>query len=244
MAETDRRVALMTGANKGIGLEVARQLAADHGLSVVIGARDEGLGEAAAVDLREAGADARAVFLDVTDLASIEAALKRVEGWFGRLDVLVNNAGIAIDDGPPSQISLETLRRTSEPNVFGAFTVTMAMLPLLKKSAAARIVNVSSGLGSLAQNSVPDWAYAAVKPLAYNSSKTTLNALTVLFAAELKWLGIKVHSTDPGYTATDLNHHGGHQTVDVGAMETVPLATLPDEVPTGGYFDKDGPVPW
>ena len=239
-------VALITGANKGIGYEVARQLGRDHGMTVLIGARDEARGREAAEKLAAEGIDARPVRLDVTDPASVEAAAQEIGHDFGgRLDVLVNNAGIALDRNPASQTDLVTLKTTYETNVFGPFVVTKAMLPLLKASAAGRVVNVSSGLGSLAQNSDPAWAYAAVKPFAYNSSKAALNMQTVLFAAELaKDTPIKVNAADPGYTATDLNNHQGTRTVEEGARAAVRLATLPPDGPTGGYFDEDGPVPW
>ena len=237
----DKKVALITGANKGIGKEIARQLGA-LGMTVLIGARDRQRGEEAATELTANGADAHPVVLDVTDQASIDAALKQVESGYGRLDVLVNNAGIALDTGSASSVDLDTLRRTYETNVFGVFSVTKAFLPLLKKSEAGRIVNLSSGLGSLSQNADPEWEYGAVKPLAYNSSKAALNMMTVIFAAELKELGIKVNAADPGYTATDLNQNQGHRTVAQGATAAVRLATLPADGPTGGYFDEDGAV--
>lgn len=240
----DRKVALITGANKGIGFETARQLVFDHGMTVLIAARDEARGREAAEKLGKDGADARPLVLDVTDPTTAEAAAHQVEGWFGRLDVLVNNAGIALDRSSPSQIDIDVLRRTYETNVFGVFNVTKAMLPLLKKSGASRVVNVSSGLGSLAQNSDPDWEFAAIKLLAYNSSKAALNMMTIVFAAEFKDSAIKINATDPGYTATDLNNHQGTQTVAQGATAAVRLATLPDDGPTGGFFNEDGVVPW
>ncbi|MBV9849935.1 MAG: SDR family oxidoreductase [Armatimonadetes bacterium] len=239
----DGKIALITGANKGIGKEIARQLGT-QGLTVLIGARDAGRGAEAADELMREGIDARAVLLDVTDQASIAAAADRIKGELGRLDVLVNNAGIALDRVPPSQLDLDTLRRTYDTNVFGVFAVTKAMLPLLRKSDAGRIVNMSSGLGSLTQNSDPDWGFAGAKPLAYNSSKAALNMITVIFAAELKDTPIKVNAADPGFTATDLNQHRGTRTVEQGAAIAVRLATLPPGGPTGGYFDDDGVVPW
>ena len=243
---SERPVALVTGANKGIGYEIARQLGKDHGMTVLLGARDEARGREAADRLRADGVDARPLRIDVTDPASVDAAARQIERDFGgRLDVLVNNAGVALESVPPSQTNLANFKATYETNVFGPFVVTQTMLPLLKTSAAGRVVNVSSGLGSLAQNSDPDWAYAAVKLLAYNSSKAALNMQTVLFAAELaRDTPIKVNSADPGYTATDLNGHQGTRTVAQGAKEAVRLATLPADGPTGGYFDEDGPVPW
>ena len=240
----EKKVALITGANKGIGKEIARQLGA-QGMTVLLGARDAGRGEEAATELKASGADAHAITLDVTDEASISAAAVKVESDYGRLDVLVNNAGIALDGGgPASALDVDTLRRTYETNVFGVFAVTQAFLPLLRKSEAGRIVNLSSGLGSLAQNSDPTWQYAGVKAAAYNSSKAALNMITVIFAAELKDIAIKVNAADPGYTATDLNQHSGPRTVAQGATAAVRLATLPADGPTGGYFDEDGVVPW
>ncbi len=239
----EKKIALITGANKGIGKEIARQLGA-QGMTVLIGARDLGRGEEAAAELTAGGADAHAVRLDVTDAASIEAAAHQIEANHGRLDVLVNNAGIALDGGPASALDMDTLRRTYETNVFGVFAVTKAFLPLLKKSEAGRIVNHSSGLGSLTQNSDPNGQYAGVKPLAYNSSKAALNMMTVIFAAELQDTPIKVNAADPGYTATDLNQNSGPRTVEQGATAAVRLATLPADGPTGGYFDEDGIVPW
>ena len=149
-----------------------------------------------------------------------------------------------MDDGPASTLGVDTLRRTYETNVFGVFGVTQAMLPLLRKSEAGRIVNMSSGLGSLTQNSDPAWGFAGAKPLAYNSSKAALNMITVILAAELKDTPIKVNAADPGFTATDLNQHRGTRTVAQGATAAIRLATLPVDGPTGGYFDEDGTVPW
>ena len=242
---TPRRIALVTGANKGIGLEIARQLAAQHGMTVLIGARDEARGRDAADRLRAEGLDARSIMLDVTDQQTIAAAARRIETEFGRLDVLVNNAAVALDRRAlPSQLELEVLRRTYETNVFGVFATIKAMLPLLRRSPAGRIVNMSSGLASLTQNSDPDYEHAGFKLLAYNSSKTAVNAMTVLFAAELKDTGIKVNAADPGYVATDMNRHQGTRTAAQGAVAPVRLATLPSDGPTGGYFDESGPLPW
>ena len=242
---SEKPLALITGANKGIGYEIARQLGKDHGMTVLIGARDETRGRDAAGKLAADGIDARPLRLDVTDPASVEAAARHIERDFGgKLDVLVNNAGVALERCPASETDLSKFKATYDTNVFGPFVVTKAMLPLLKKSSAGRVVNVSSGLGSLTQNSDPNWEYAKVKPLAYNSSKAALNMQTVLFADELKDTPIKVNAADPGYTATDLNGHQGHRTVDEGARAAVRLATLPEDGPTGGYFDEAGPVPW
>ena len=240
----ENKVALITGANKGIGLEIARQLGL-QGITVLIGARDEKRGQEAAQKLHaEYNIDAHAVQLDVTNQSTIEAAAKHIESEFGKLDILVNNAGIAVDSLPPSQLEMEVLRRTYDTNFFGVFAVIKAMLPLLRKSDAGRIVNISSGLGSLAQNTDPNYEYAEMKILAYNSSKTAVNAMTIQFAHELKDTSIKVNSADPGYVATELNANSGPRTVEQGAIAPVRLATLPNDGPTGGFFDENGVVPW
>jgi len=237
------KIALITGANKGIGLEIARQLGT-QGITVLLGVRDEKRGHEAAETLQAEHIDAHVVQLDVTNQNTIDTAATYIDSEFGKLDILVNNAGIAIDTVPPSQLDIEDLRRTYDTNVFGVFAVTKAMLPLLRKSDAGRIVNMSSGLGSLAQNSDPNYEYAQIKILAYNSSKTALNAMTIQFAHELKDTPIKVNSADPGYVATDINDHRGTRTVQQGATAAVRLATLPADGSTGGYFDENGIVPW
>jgi NAD(P)-dependent dehydrogenase (short-subunit alcohol dehydrogenase family) len=149
-----------------------------------------------------------------------------------------------IDDAPPSGLDIEVLRRTYETNVFGPVAVTRAKLPLLRQSPAGRIVNMSSGLGSLTLTSNPAWEFADRNLLAYNSSKTALNAMTVQFAKELRDTPIKVNAADPGYTATDLNNHQGTHSVEQGARVAVCLATLPADGPTGGFFDENGTLPW
>ncbi len=243
----DKRVALITGANKGIGYEVARQLGKDHGMTVLVGARDSARGREAAEKLTALGVDARSVQLDVTDPTNVEMVAKQIERDFGgRLDVLINNAGVSLEYAPPSQTDLEKYQATHLTNAFGPLVVTKAMLPLLKRSAAGRVVNMSSTLGSLTQNSDPSSPYAAVKLVSYNSSKAALNMQTVLFAAEMAAEGspVKVNSACPGYVATDLNNYQGHRTVEEGARAAVRLATLPADGPTGGFFDEDGLVPW
>ncbi len=238
----DTKIALITGANKGIGKEIARQLGA-AGMTVLIGARDAERGEEAAAELCEGGADARFLAVDVTDPDGLAAAAAQVQQDFGRLDVLVNNAGIALD-ATPGGLTLDLLRRTYETNVFGVYSVTEAFLPLLKKSDAGRIVNMSSELGSLTSNSNPDWDFAAVKLLAYNSSKAALNMLTVIWADQLKDTPIKINSANPGHVATDLGGHSAPRTVEQGATVAVHLATLPADGPTGGFFDEAGVLPW
>ncbi len=240
---SERRVAVVTGANKGIGLEIARQLARE-GVTVFLGSRDEARGRAAAEKLRADGLDVRPLPLDVTDEKSVAAAASLLEREAGRLDILVNNAGIAIDDGPPSRVSSDVLRRTYDTNVFGLVRVTQALLPLLRRSDAGRIVNVSSGLGSLTLNSDPSWPFASVKYLAYNTSKSAVNAITVQFAYDLRDTPIKVNAADPGYVATDMNQHQGVRSVEQGAATPVRLALLPPDGPSGGYFNDDGPLPW
>jgi NAD(P)-dependent dehydrogenase (short-subunit alcohol dehydrogenase family) len=239
----ERYIALITGANKGIGLEIARQLGR-QGMIVVIGARDERRGRDAAAGLQSEGITAHCIRLDVTSQETIDQAARRIAEEFGRLDVLVNNAGIFIDDAPPSGLDMAVLRRTYETNVFGPVAVTRAMLPLLRQSAAGRIVNLSSSLGSLTLTSDSSWEFAHLNLLAYNSSKTALNAITVQFAAELRNTPIKVNAADPGYTATDLNHNQGTRSVEHGARAAVRLATLLADGPTGGLFDEDARLPW
>jgi len=243
MNAADRRIALITGANKGIGLEVARQLG-KAGYRILLGARDKARGVEAARTLQNEGIDVRYVAIDLSDNASLKATATDIEANEGHIDVLVNNAGIAVQgDGLPGVTDLDVVRQTFETNFFGTIAVTQALLPLVKKSASGRIVNVSSGLGSLTLNADPDWDYAAVKITGYNSSKAALNMFTVLLAAELKDLGIKVNAVNPGYTATDLNGHSGHQTIEEGAAETVRIALLPDS-PTGGFTSTEGVDPW
>jgi NAD(P)-dependent dehydrogenase (short-subunit alcohol dehydrogenase family) len=241
---SEQKIALITGANKGLGFETARQLAKQN-VKVLIGARDETRGREAVEKLKSENLDAEFVLIDVTNEKTLEAAAKSVEENYGRLDILVNNAGIAVEYGTePGEINLKLIRQTFDTNFFGVIAVTKAFLPLIKKSESGRIVNVSSGLGSLAQNSDPDWDFAHVKPLAYNSSKAALNMFTVILAHELKNTKIKVNSADPGYTATDLNNNSGPKTVAQGASIIFDLATLPEDGATGGYFDDQGVVPW
>lgn len=238
------KVALVTGANKGIGREIARQLA-KKGMTVFIGTRDAERGKQAEAELKAEGFDIRFVQLDVTNEASARAAADTIAKAVGRLDALVNNAGVFIEgQAAPSAVSMDLVRKTYDTNVFGVIIVTQAMLPLLKKSESGRIVNMSSGLGSLTQHSDPKWEFSGFNVLAYNSSKSAVNAITVSFAKELSGTKIKVNAADPGYVATDMNAQSGPRTVEQGASEPVRLATLPADGPTGGYFNEDGCVPW
>ncbi|MDQ6928489.1 MAG: SDR family oxidoreductase [Actinomycetota bacterium] len=237
-------IALITGANRGLGFEIARRLA-QQGMTVLIGARERRHGDEAAATLTGDGLDAHAIQLDVTDAGSISAAAAEVERRFGRLDVLVNNAGVVLDRGiRPSEVSVDVCRQTYETNVFGPVAVTRAFLPLLRRSVAGRVVNATSELGSLAQSVNPDFEFKDLKLLAYNSSKTALNAITVQLAHDLRDTAIKVNAADPGYTATDFNGHRGAQTVEEGARAAVRLATIGPDGPTGGVFNAEGALPW
>jgi NAD(P)-dependent dehydrogenase (short-subunit alcohol dehydrogenase family) len=238
------KIALVTGANKGIGLEIARGLGR-LGITVLMGCRNESLGASAAAALSAEGLDVRNLPLDVTDAASITAAAAAIGEQFGRLDILVNNAGVSFEKGEkPSVVDLDLVRKVYEVNLFGAIAVTQALLPLIRKSAQGRIVNVSSGLGSLTLHQTPGAGQYRFLLLGYCSSKSALNAVTVQFANELHDTGIKVNAACPGYCATDLNNFAGPRTPAQGAQTPVRLATLADDGPTGGYFDDDGAVPW
>ncbi len=241
----DKKVALVTGANKGIGFEIGRQLG-KLGLTVVLAARDEAKVNAAADRLRGEGLDAHGVRLDVTDPSTAEAAARWLEERFGRLDVLVNNAGISHEFGQatrPSELDLGTLKATYETNVFGAFAVIQAFLPLLRKSAPSRIINQSSTLGSLGTLSDPGGAWYGVNLLAYNSSKTALNGLTLAFAKDLAGDRISVNSVCPGWVKNDMGSDAAPRSVEQGAAIAVKLATM-DSPPTGKYLDDNGEIPW
>ncbi len=246
-------IALITGANKGIGLETARQLGA-RGATVLAGARDEARGVAAERALRDGGAEARYVPLDVTDAKSAQQAADWIEEEYGRLDILVNNAAIA-RGGPPSETDLDAMRQVYETNVFGVIIVTNAMLPLLRRAPAARIVNVSSEVGSITSMTDPASPLAQMPAgLAYPSSKAALNMVTAMYAKELRDTPIKVNAANPGYTATDLNRHSGFRSVAEGAEASVHLATLDADGPSGilwghlwtadGPDDTYGTLPW
>jgi NAD(P)-dependent dehydrogenase (short-subunit alcohol dehydrogenase family) len=253
MTMQDKPVALVTGANQGIGLQIAKDLAA-HGFTVVVGSRNFEKGQTAA---KSVGADARAVQLDVTDQASITAAAERIRSELGRLDVLVNNAAISNTGKRPgmtvaeyakltraSVVSLEEVRAVWETNVFGVLAVTQAMLPLLREAPAARIVNVSSGVGSLTRNADPAFPYRSIFGPVYPASKTALNAITLAMAIELESAGIKVNAVSPGFTKTNLNNYEGTETVEEGAREAVRVALLGLDGPTGTFSGASGPIPW
>ncbi|MET7393094.1 SDR family oxidoreductase [Dactylosporangium sp. NPDC005572] len=236
---SERTIALVTGANKGIGYEIAAGLGA-LGWTVGVGARDEGRREAAVEKLRAAGVDAFGVPLDVTDDASVAAAAQQLD----RLDVLVNNA--AITGGmpqTPTTVEPATMRAVVETNVIGVIRVTNALLPLLRRSPSPRIVNMSSTVGSLARQADGSQDTGPISA-AYAPSKTFLNAVTVQYAKELRGTNILINAGCPGYTATDLNGFRGFRTPEQGAQIAIRLATLPDDGPTGGFFDDNGEIAW
>ena len=244
MQSPQNKFALVTGANKGIGFEVARQLAAS-GYTVLLGARNKPLGEEAAATLKREGCDVRYLPIDLDDPATIATAAKEIDADFGHLDVLVNNAGtVGQGDGLPSSSNLDAIERAFRVNFLGSVAVTQAMLPLLRKASSASIVNVSSGLGSLTKSGDPAWTHVAAKYLGYAASKAALNMLTVQLAYELRDTSVKVNSVDPGYTATDLNHHRGTQTIPEGAAEIIRLALLSDDGPSGTFSNAQGILPW
>lgn len=237
---TEQKTALVTGANKGIGYEIAAGLAR-QGWRVGIGARDSERREAAVARLRAAGADVFGVPLDVTDDASVAAA---VEALDGRLDALVNNAGITGGmPQDPTTVDLATVQAAVEVNVYGVIRATNAALPLLRRSASPRIVNVSSSVGSLTLQTTPG-AFVGPIAVAYSPSKSFLNAVTVQYARELDGSGVLINACCPGYVATDLNGFRGTRTPQQGAAKAIELATLPEDGPTGGFFDDEGVVPW
>ncbi|MFJ4658948.1 SDR family NAD(P)-dependent oxidoreductase [Nocardia sp. NPDC088792] len=231
--------ALVTGANKGIGRHIAQQLA-DLGVTVYVGSRDGGRGQRV-VD--EIGGKARLLVLDVTDSRSTAAAVEEVSA----LDILVNNAGIFVNADSVAEVALDDVRRTFETNLFGVLAVTNAFLPLLRASARPRIVNISSGTGSLTLSSGPDAPHGTAGGVAYRSSKAALNMVTVLYARELTPAGFKVNALAPGIRATDLNDRAGELGGDPAeaAAAAVRLALLPDDGPTGEFHSWDGTLtPW
>ncbi len=234
-----KRVALVTGANKGIGLEIARQLA-EHGITVLVGARDEAKGLAAAEQLRGDGLDAHAVKIDVSKQSEIESVAAHIREQFGQLDILVNNAGVS--DFGDADVTPDKFRSVYETNVFGPFALTRALLPLLKASPAGRIVNQSSVLGSLSSMSKGQGGSFATP--AYTSSKAALNMLTVVTALELADTNVKVNAAHPGWVKTDMGGANAPLTVQEGAKTAVDLALIGPEGPTGAYQHKGRPLPW
>ena len=250
---TTREVALVTGANKGIGREITRRLASE-GMTVYLGARDEQRGRTAEKELARDGLDVHFVQLDVTDQGQVDAAAKRIEREAGHLDVLVNNAGVAVEWGVAvPNVTAALMRQAYDVNVFGVVAVTSACVPLLRRSAAGRVINMSSPLGSLQLMTDPTSPVAARGLLAYNSSKAALNAITVLYANALRADGTRVNVANPGLVGTDLNGLSptadGVRTVEQGAEVPVRLALQNGDGPTGKFlgdddFAVDGIVPW
>src|ERR1700761_6647706 len=249
----EERIALVTGANQGVGNQVAKELA-EHGVTVLVGSRDLKRGEDAAAEI---DGDATAIQLDVTDSASIAAAASWIEERFGRLDLLVNNAGISNTlgrDRTPeenaarsraSTASLDEIRAVWEVNVFGVLAVYQAMLPLLRNSSDARIVNVSSGVGSLTANADPDSPYHSMFGPVYPASKAAENAMTLAIMIELEATDIKVNLVSPGYTSTALNNFSGTESVEDGSREVVRVALLGPDGPTGTFTRWEATtIPW
>nr|WP_158799707.1 SDR family NAD(P)-dependent oxidoreductase [Pedobacter sp. L105] len=244
-------VALVTGANQGIGFQIAKALVA-NGYIVYLGARDLAKGEHAAAEI---GTNVYPVHLEVNNQSLIEATAERIKKEFGHLDLLVNNAGVShagkpgrsmeevLASGLASNASLQEVKAVWDTNVFSVIAVTQAVLPLLRKSAAARVVNVSSGLGSLTWMSDPDNPYRKGYGLIYSASKTAQNAVTMAFAIELEKENIKVNAVSPGFTATALNNFQGTDTVEVGSREPIRVA-LETDGPTNTFTGPDGPLPW
>jgi NAD(P)-dependent dehydrogenase (short-subunit alcohol dehydrogenase family) len=239
------RIALVTGANKGIGLAIAKGIGA-LGYEVLVGSRDRARGQAATDALCRGGVHAHLAVLDITKEADIQRAAAWIDERFGCLDALVNNAAIKLEwhPSPPSEVSLSLVRQTFETNVFGTMAVIQGLLPLLRTAGAGRIVNLSSGLGSLGLSTTDGTKYRDRPLLSYNVAKAAVNSLTVQFANELRGTSIKVNAVDPGYTNTDMTLGTGTRTPADAAGVVVRLATLSDDGPTGGFFDERGPVPW
>ena len=244
-------VALVTGANQGIGLQIAKELVL-NGFTVLVGSRNPVRGEAAADEI---GRGAIAIQLDVTDRESVAAAAERVRREFGRLDVLIQNAAIATvgeltgealaEANRPSIVPIADVRTVWETNVFGVLAVYQAMVPILRETPGARIVNVSSGAGSLTLNSDPNFPLRPLFDASYAASKAALNALTLAMSIELEGEGVKVHAVSPGYTATRLTAYSGTDTVEQGAAEAVRVALHSSEVPSGSFTHAtQGAIPW
>ncbi|MGA2672592.1 MAG: SDR family oxidoreductase [Terracidiphilus sp.] len=245
-----QRIAFITGGNRGLGFQTALQLK-DSGAKVVIGSRDLAQGEQAVAKLRAAGVDADVLQFDITKPADAQAAFDYFNSKYGRLDILVNNAGIAGGTFPgtgpehtASDVPLDLLHKVFETNFFAQVALTKALLPLLKKSPAGRIVNLSSILGSLTLQADPKSPIYNAKSFAYDASKTALNAFTIHLAYELRDTMIKVNSAHPGWVKTDMGGEQAPMELSEGGKTSAALATLPDDGPSGGYFHLGQPLPW
>jgi NAD(P)-dependent dehydrogenase (short-subunit alcohol dehydrogenase family) len=246
MSDETKKIALITGGNKGIGLETARQLG-KLGITVLIGVRDQAKGDAAVAELKKEGVDARAVKLDVDNPADHEAVTKLIEKDYGRLDILINNAGIMLDGrkgNETTKTSQDVLRKTFNTNFFAVVGLTQTLLPLLKKSLGGRIVNLSSILGSNTLHATPGSFIYDAKTFAYDASKAALNSFTIHLAHELKDTKIKVNSAHPGWVKTEMGGEGAQLDVETGAKTSVELATLQDSGPNGAYVHLGKPLPW
>jgi NAD(P)-dependent dehydrogenase (short-subunit alcohol dehydrogenase family) len=241
-----KKVALITGANRGLGLETARKLG-QQGITVLVAARELAKSEATAATLKKEGIDARAIKLDVNDPADYAAAARSIEKDFGVLDILVNNAGIFLDNRGPNETSTtseDVLRKTFDTNFFAVVGLTQELLPLLRKSKAGRIVNLSSILGSLTLHATKGSYVYDAKTFAYNASKAALNSFTIHLAHELANTKIKVNSAHPGWVKTEMGGEGAMLEIEDGIKTSVQLATLPEDGPTGGYFHMGESLPW
>jgi NAD(P)-dependent dehydrogenase (short-subunit alcohol dehydrogenase family) len=238
-----KKSVLITGANKGIGFEVAHQIG-KAGWTVLVAARNKALGKEAVAKLQAEGLDVHFVHIDLGAPETAKAAAQIIQNQFGKLDVLINNAGINMQgDGPPSKVDLGALDAIMRVNYVGAVAVTQAMLPLLQRAGKAQVINVTSELGSVSLQTDPKWKFAPVKLLAYCASKAALNMFTVQLAYEFRDGSIAVNAINPGYTATDLNGHSGPQTVGEGAAEIVRVALL-DAPVTGKFLETGGEIAW
>ena len=246
MSVEGKKVALITGANRGLGLETARQLGR-QGITVLLAARELTKAETAAAALKQEGIDARAIKLDVNNPKDYAAVATKIDKDFGVLDILVNNAGIMIDNRGPNETSTtsaDVLRKTFDTNFFAVVELTQALLPLLRKSKAGRIVNLSSILGSLTLHATKGSYVYDAKTFAYNASKAALNAFTIHLAHELANTNIKVNSAHPGWVKTEMGGEGAMLEIEDGAKTSVELATLPEDGPTGGYFHMGQAISW
>jgi NAD(P)-dependent dehydrogenase (short-subunit alcohol dehydrogenase family) len=246
-AASNGKIALVTGANKGLGLEMSRQLS-QQGLTVILAARKLQAAEEAGTKLREEGLKAKAIALDINDSVQIKAAVQTIGEQFGKLDVLINNAGVMLDGewstSNASSVSIEIIRKTFDTNFFALVEVTQALLPLILKSSSGRIVNMASIEGSLSLHADPTSFIYDSKPFAYDASKAAVNSFTVHLAHELRNTPVKVNSAHPGWVKTELGGDGAMMDISEGAKTGVQLATLPDDGPSAGFFHLGQPVPW
>jgi NAD(P)-dependent dehydrogenase (short-subunit alcohol dehydrogenase family) len=246
-SELNNKVALITGANKGLGLEMSRQLG-EQGLTLLIAGRDLEAAQTAADKLQHQGINATAITLDVGDSNQIQSAVEKITQQFGKLDILINNAGVFLDGdwltSNASSVSLDIIRQTFNTNFFALVELTQALLPLILKSPSGRIVNMSSIEGSLTLHADPNSPIYDSKPFAYNASKAAVNSFTVHLAHELRNTPVKVNSAHPGWVKTELGGEGAMMDIEEGAKTGVQLALLPDDGTTGGFFHLGQPVPW